>query len=622
MVGTKRQRAPHFIAGLGDGNVHEQPRITNDDVFPASQRLTPYIRKRPTQQMVLPSPRAIFTKDTFSDSGDPTSTDGPWQISAMVLLCLMGLLVGLFLHLVNDSAEKQQFPRRRRARTHSSPTTKKKTDEWSEDEEEVEGDAYRADSEAHSLYYPYRYANQQHRHRTASSNSGTLHHRIYKGPASSRHAAATSQSPGPTLRTTRSTDSGMGLSSTGTRPVIEDMQPTEEELLKSPFRRVPSLHPRPLSPVSSFASMENHSSGMDMYTTHEGDEETGASPIVIANAVSFDASQQSSSRLLNKGTEDDFHDLETPRAGTKAQPAILEQAESYATNLLPPLPLHEERQFLLPYIPDLAAHHSGSEEASVPASEPQAAYPGHIHPLPQSISPQHAASAPASNDPRRNIIHKREDITHCTNAESSLMKSSVDFAEISLDCIIGGGGFGQVWKGTWRSTPVAVKILTGSAQREICDKGILEEFAAEINMLKVVVVVVCLRRKLWCMFCFLTRDVLYLAGYAPSKHLSIHGCLPQATESRNYHRACSERIAVGCSKTSSVRSLYCVRWNDSDSLVLVALFRSNVACESSIATKGHLAVGSCQASGMRRRSWHDVPSQWDSSRFTPRSQIR
>jgi hypothetical protein len=107
---TQRQRAPHFIAGLGDGNVHEQPHITNDDVLATSQRLTPYIRKRASQSppKVLP---AIFTQDTFSDSGDASPADGPWQISAMVLLCLMGLLVGLFLHLVTDSSEKTPYPR-------------------------------------------------------------------------------------------------------------------------------------------------------------------------------------------------------------------------------------------------------------------------------------------------------------------------------------------------------------------------------------------------------------------------------------------------------------------------------------------------------------------------------
>jgi serine/threonine protein kinase len=50
--------------------------------------------------------------------------------------------------------------------------------------------------------------------------------------------------------------------------------------------------------------------------------------------------------------------------------------------------------------------------------------------------------------------------------------------------VIGGGGFGQVWKAVWRGTPVAVKVLTGSAQSKTVPRAVLEEFAAEINLLK------------------------------------------------------------------------------------------------------------------------------------------
>jgi serine/threonine protein kinase len=50
--------------------------------------------------------------------------------------------------------------------------------------------------------------------------------------------------------------------------------------------------------------------------------------------------------------------------------------------------------------------------------------------------------------------------------------------------VIGGGGFGQVWKAMWRGTPVAVKVLTGSAQAKHVPRAILEEFCAEINLLK------------------------------------------------------------------------------------------------------------------------------------------
>ena len=83
-----------------------------------------------------------------------TSADGPWQISAMALLCVMGLLVGFFLHLVQDSSEKQNHHHSTRSRaSRVSPTKKKKTDEWSSDEHVEEEDAYTADTE--SLYYPY-----------------------------------------------------------------------------------------------------------------------------------------------------------------------------------------------------------------------------------------------------------------------------------------------------------------------------------------------------------------------------------------------------------------------------------------------------------------------------------
>lgn len=92
-----------------------------------------------------------------------------------------------------------------------------------------------------------------------------------------------------------------------------------------------------------------------------------------------------------------------------------------------------------------------------------------------------AESPEQADDPRNAIKHKRKDLTHCTDASSSLT-SSIRFSELNLQDVIGGGGFGQVWRASWKGTPVAVKVLTGSAQKEHVPKSVLEEFAAEINM--------------------------------------------------------------------------------------------------------------------------------------------
>jgi hypothetical protein len=87
------------------------------------------------------------------------------------------------------------------------------------------------------------------------------------------------------------------------------------------------------------------------------------------------------------------------------------------------------------------------------------------------------------NDPRKNIKHKRDNLTSGTDSAQSL-QGEVNFSELQMHEVIGGGGFGQVWRAVWLGTPVAVKVLTGSAQSKNVPRAVLEEFAAEINLLR------------------------------------------------------------------------------------------------------------------------------------------
>mmetsp|Transcript_21928 Transcript_21928/g.43922 ORF Transcript_21928/g.43922 Transcript_21928/m.43922 type:complete len:984 (-) Transcript_21928:52-3003(-) len=94
---------------------------------------------------------------------------------------------------------------------------------------------------------------------------------------------------------------------------------------------------------------------------------------------------------------------------------------------------------------------------------------------------QASESIDPADDPRNSIQHIRTDLTFSSDSSSSL-SSKITFSELKLEDVIGGGGFGQVWKAKWKGTPVAVKVLTGTAQAEKIPKAVLEEFIGEINM--------------------------------------------------------------------------------------------------------------------------------------------
>jgi hypothetical protein len=542
----KRLRTPHFIAGLGDGDVHEHPHVNAQDLSARTKRtpLQHNIRLRNYNKALLPhhlTERPLLERDAFSNSGDgvphPASRSGPWQYTAMGFLAVMGILVAILLHLITDSSPERKHYRRRRP----PASRKKKIDEWSDDEQSDQ--AYGADNEdvKGGMYYPLspRYDQPEHRHR-----AGTLTHRSYqhpepvgtssyKSPSSARHQQTLECSPVPSgtmpVRPNTSRESStpvppphVGLGLEGFQPSPKP-RPTEDDVTsKRPWAS--SLQAHPLSPASSFNSIEK---GISDSSMEKGDEELGTprrgpSPTVAPLP-------QTSSRLLTPGSDDVTPHranirpilkapvdgttgdrlLQSPPLMSPSPPRRAEPRDGPKDNLqvFPYIPVLEKpegpgaRPPPPPESMSLEELHLVKMESGAPwevATESQyAAYPGRIRPpqkepridkhprrIQRRSTPPEPSDKADSNDPRKNIVHKRQNITNCTDAESSLL-SSVDFSEVTLESVIGGGGFGEVWRGSWRSTPVAVKVLTGSAQREKVSKAILEEFAAEINMLKV-----------------------------------------------------------------------------------------------------------------------------------------
>jgi hypothetical protein len=65
---------------------------------------------------------------------------------------------------------------------------------------------------------------------------------------------------------------------------------------------------------------------------------------------------------------------------------------------------------------------------------------------------------------------------------------SIDMADIVMDKMIGGGAFGQVWRGSWEGTPVAVKVLPGLSALLAGGNGdgkassVLQAFEDEVQM--------------------------------------------------------------------------------------------------------------------------------------------
>ncbi|KAI2513527.1 protein kinase [Fragilaria crotonensis] len=490
----KRQRAGHLIAGLGDGNVHNgningKVKSDVDELF--LRRSSAHMRGSRNQQ--------TFSLEEVYPSGDgihsvhkPSMMQSSWQYYAMALIAMMGLLLALFLHLVTDSAPNSD--ENKRGRRSWQKHKKKKTDEWSDD---CATDSYTGDNEAiaGAATFDYFPKEPEYPKNRKKDQQGQPNRNFY---FSAEHPnLSTYRSPSNSFYVHQESPPPFGTPIRGIN-LATDMSPSFSQ--KSKAKR--------LSPVSSFASMVD--------ADHQSDSSMN---LPLPRGVTR-GSQHSSSQMKFSPP---LYDTETPKAGLRRKVIDLEGKN---TPIAPSLDISLEaasQDIYIPFLPNLA----GSEKPNWTYSEPpQSISVEELHSAMESGNIRHDPSFSASihqavessssfvhttqdsvhsfalsplrrvvhpveegeessddNDPRKNIIHKRKNLTQSTDTTKSLL-STIRFDELHLEEVIGGGGFGQVWRATWRSTPVAVKVLTGSAQRVNVSKAILEEFAAEINMLK------------------------------------------------------------------------------------------------------------------------------------------
>jgi hypothetical protein len=568
-IGNKRQRAPHYIKGLGDGNLRPQnnAHTTVDDTYRkalrqsvrgkiATEKVDGRLAAQEHPGMNHDQWDLYFRESDAARAYSQRTESRPEALSVVVLLGCIVLLSALFIHFIADAASDSGTRGNRRKR-RVVKIEKEKNDEWNDDVEEVllsaslrGEESARIDTVASPpVYYPCQPL-QEPRHRKNSSTvpgnttpggvrtyylnqsgSAVVDPLPYQSPAPSSRGLRTTGTP--VLGVSKIT-SGQGHDTTK-NPPLSAIRATE--ISAGPLPGSPTPYGNTLSSISSLPSIEGSDQASN--AVHSVDEEIG-SP--LRNSPCFSSLRVAPSRMqVSAGTDDpdetphirggrkmamsDFM-AKTPLAtnsqyscSTKATPQSSQlqitrdssgdtmvrlRTPSVQRMTNPDSDCHQE-QATVPFMPLLDAGYPGEcpprsiivddlhlfqdigsgvvEHWAARVAEESRLLESQVFAQPSEHLDITESTTENSSDSRPNIPHKRQHLTDDTDATASL-QGAVDFSELNMIEIIGGGGFGQVWKAMWNGTPVAVKVLSGSAQSKNVPRSVLEEFAAEINLLR------------------------------------------------------------------------------------------------------------------------------------------
>lgn len=433
--------------------------------------------------------------------------DGPWQLTILMfmLLGIMCALLGLVIHASTDTSDNLSSFRRRTKKKHSlsPPSFKKKTDEWSEDEADdigVGGTKHSTQlTTSHdptaTLYYQSsnlsgNYRKHDHRGRKLMTPQTPGDSNVWAGSGKhSPHRLNKSIISGSSVRIDENArqsplrislkedniDIGSGLEGF----VSESNLPSSDVMISSSIGNddVVNVHPL-VTPLGTFLLTES----FQCLETAENASLPGGmdDSRSTENSQSGHGSQyfENQSLLTTPRTHHTRREIRNMSQVLMDVPAMpnLENVQNDSDE--PPSVLLEELQLVWME----SGVHSGPRWSTKEETEQHALAKEEKEESKNLEKLKGAASTSIDHhDPRKNIHHTRTDLTICSDASSSL-SSKISFSELKLEDVIGGGGFGQVWRAKWKGTPVAVKVLTGTAQAENVSKAVLEEFIAEINM--------------------------------------------------------------------------------------------------------------------------------------------
>mmetsp|Transcript_37282 Transcript_37282/g.42584 ORF Transcript_37282/g.42584 Transcript_37282/m.42584 type:complete len:730 (+) Transcript_37282:202-2391(+) len=491
-------RRHHHLGGLGNGEVLKK----DHDNSSLQDELSLRRNIRGNGNRLKFSLENVYNEGVRLEkpSVDRTQVYPSRQYHIMAFIALLGLIIALFLHSITDNVQTLKKGRKR-------STKKKKIDEWSDDyETENIGDQKRVVDANDGYFYPKEPKYPKYRKPISRDNRENASFFFTVEPNT---VLSPYRSPSNSYYTQTQPDASPSPQRNSKFPAGTDALPAYPTKVQK------------LSPASSFASMpvgylSDSSSNLPLPAgVTRGYQSDSSSNLPLPFGVT--RGEKPLGSTSNFSLRDD---LQTPKMKTKRIVTNLVDNISVAPSLVEMIPTIgsvslKKDDLVIPFVPDLSERREKKKylEAPQPISveelqsemesgniQHQSEFSASGEPIlsfariPNEKKPSFAsdiddmtgyseAESLDENDPRKNIIHKRKNLTLSTNTTKSLL-STIRFEELNLEEVIGGGGFGQVWRAMWRSTPVAVKVLTGSAQRVHVSRLILEEFAAEINMLK------------------------------------------------------------------------------------------------------------------------------------------